>query len=211
MIARAILLALAPGLLSAGVVASGAGDHVPAPFAPISPTSWQPQPGDVILTAADDLVGSRIRSASGENAVYSHVGLVVASGRETVVIEATPFGTGTVALTSVDAFTTARGTTDLLIVRPRRRIDGDRLSAQAARLAEAAVPFDYDLDADDPSRLYCAELVFNLLADAGADLGGVGRVAMWIPLTGDRQVIAPDAFALAPSFERVFRRSRTPG
>lgn len=211
MTARAILLALAPGLLSAGVVASGAGDRVPAPLAPIPHASWQPQPGDVIVTAAEDVVGTQIRDASGENAIYSHVGLVVARGEGTAVVEASPFGAGTVAFASVEAFTTAPGITDLLILRPRDPIDGAGLSAQAARLAEEAVPFDYDLDADDPSRLYCAELVFNLLADAGADLRGVGRVAMWIPFTGDRQVIAPDAFALAPRFTRIFRRSRAPG
>lgn len=208
MIARAILLALAPGLLSAAVVAGGAADNIPAPLTPIPPSSWRPLPGDVILTAADDAIGTQIRTASGQNAVYSHVGLVVGRGGGVGVVEATPFGAGTVAFTSVEAFTTAPGLSELLVLRPRRRIDAARLSAEAMRLAAARVPFDYDLDADDPSRLYCGELVFNLLAAAGADLGGVDRVPIWLPLTGDRAVIVPNAFALATNFDRVARSVR---
>lgn len=216
MIARPILLALAPGLLGAAVVAAvvaaGAAERVAAPLAPIPLAAWQPLPGDIVLTAADDLIGARIRGASGDDAIYSHVGLVVAgSGGGIAVVEATPFGSGIVSLASVEGFTTAPNITDLLVLRPREPIDIARMSAQAGGLADARIAFDYDLDTDDPSRLYCAELVFNLLREAGADVSGIRRVAMWVPFTGERDVIVPDAFAHAPQFSRVFRRSRTPG
>ncbi len=207
--ARTILLALTPGLLSAAVLASGAAEPVRPPLAPISPAVWQPRAGDVIVTAADDVIDAQIRNASGKDAGYSHIGLVVARGDGLAVIEATPFGAGTVAFKSVEAFTTDPGLVDLLVVRPRAPFDAERLSAEATRLADAAVPFDYDLDADDPSKLYCAELVFNLLRHSGVDLTGVRRAPMWIPLTGERDVIPPQAFAIAPQFERVARRTRT--
>lgn len=208
MAARAILLALAPGLLGAAVVAGGAADRIPPPLAGISAERWQPRPGDVILTSADDLVGTRIRAASGDGAIYSHVGLVVARGDRLAVIEATPFGAGTVAYTDLTAFTTDPGLEEIAILRPRDALDSARLNREASRLAEARVAFDYDLDADDGASLYCAELVANLLRVAGVDLAGLRRVTVHVPTLGERDVIVPNAFALLPQLDAVATQIR---
>lgn len=205
---RAILLAFAPALLGAAVVAGGAADRIRPPLAPISADRWQPRPGDVILTSADDLVGTQIRSASGDNALYSHVGLVVARGDGLAVIEATPYGAGTVAFADLAAFTTDPGIEEIAILRPRVAIDADALNREAARLAEARVAFDYELDADDAGTLYCAELVVNVLGSGGLDLTGIGRDRIYVPMTGEREVIMPNAFAAAPGLALVARQSR---
>ncbi len=205
---RAILLALAPALLGAAVVAGGAADRIRPPLAPISADRWQPRPGDVILTSADDLVGTQIRRASGNGALYSHVGLVVARGDGLAVIEATPYGSGTVAYADLTAFTTDPGIEEIAILRPRAPLDSDRLNREAARLAEARIAFDYELDADDDSSLYCAELVVNLLREGGLDLTGIRRDSIYVPMTGERDVIMPNAFANVSALEPIARQSR---
>lgn len=205
------MLALAPALLGAAVVAGGAADRIRPPLPSIAAASWQPRPGDIILTSADDAVGLQIRGASGDGAIYSHVGLVVARGDGLAVIEATPFGAGTVAYADIDRFTTDPSVDELVVLRPRRAFDAARLNAEAARLAEARVPFDYDLDSDDGSSLYCAELVVNLLTGAGVDLPAIPRTVMYVPLTGERAVIMPNAFASMPGLETVARQARPEG
>lgn len=208
MAARAILLALAPGLLGAAVVAGGAADRIRPPLAAISAERWQPRPGDVILTSSDDLIGTQIRDASGDGAIYSHVGLVVARGGRLAVIEATPFGAGVVAYADLAAFTTDPGLEQVAILRPRAPLDAARLSREAARLAEARTAFDYDLDTDDASSLYCAELVANLLRAGGVNLAGLRRVTMHVPMTGERDVVVPNAFALISELETIARQVR---
>lgn len=169
-----------------------------------------PQPGDVILTAADDLLGANIRNASGHDAVYSHIGLVVLRDGAPAVIEATPFGSGRVGFTDLAAFTRDPETSELLVLRPRAPIDAGRLAAQAERLAAADVPFDYDFDMADESALYCAELAYRLLAAAGVDVSGLRWTDMYIPLHGERRLVTPDAFAHSAALQPVFRR-RSPG
>lgn len=205
---RAILLALAPALLGAALVAGGAADRIRPPLEPIPAARWQPRPGDVILTSADDVVGTQIRSASGDDAVYSHVGLVVGTPHGPQVIEATPNGSGRVGYVAIDLFTTDATVDELVVLRPIAALDAAALDGEAARLAAAQIPFDYELDADDPASLYCAELVVNLLRAGGVDLPDLRRVAMWVPLTGERQVIVPNAFALVENLRPVARQSR---
>lgn len=202
------MLALAPALLGAAVVAGGAADRFRPPLPSISANRWQPRPGDVILTSADDLVGTQIRNASGQDALFSHVGLVVARGDGLAVIEATPYGAGTVAYADLAAFTTDPGIEEIAILRPTGPLDLDSLNREAARLAQARVQFDYELDADDPSSLYCGELVANLLRAGGADLSGLRRDNIYVPMTGERDVIMPNAFANVPALEPIARQSR---
>jgi len=204
---RAAAVALLPAVLVAGAVAQTP-NAVPEPprHLPIAPSQWQPRTGDVILRASADLVGRRIRAASGGGAVYSHVGLVVERAGGPAVIDVSPFGGGTVEFSDVGAFTTAGETTDLLILRPRGSFDPAGLEREAERLARTAVPFDYDLDLQDPAELYCAELVRNLLAEAGLEVGGLERRDIFLPFTGLRTVVVPDAFARTAALGPIFRR-----
>jgi hypothetical protein len=207
LLGRAAAFALLPGLLIAGAIAASplAAPTLPR-HPPIAAAEWQPQAGDVILLAADDLIGSRIRSASGNGAIYAHVGVVVTRGGVPHVAEVTPFGSGRVDFTDLAAFTTDGKTTDLLVLRPHAPIDAGRLTAEAERLAAAGIEFDYAFDMNDGSELYCAELAYRLLAAAGHDVSSVPWTEMYLPLHGDRNLVAPDAFAHAATLRPVFRR-----
>jgi hypothetical protein len=92
------------------------------------------------------------------------------------------------------------------VLRPRGSPDTARLAAEAERLAAAGTRFDYGFDMADASELYCAELAYRLLAAAGVDVGSVPWTRMYVPLHGERDLIAPDAFARAASLRPVFRR-----
>jgi len=204
------MLALLPALLGGGVIAMGSGSP-PAPRRPpIAVGDWQPRPGDVILTAADDSLDANIRGASGGQAAYSHVAVVVTRGGAPVVIEASPFGGGHVAYTDLAALTGDPKLSDLLILRPRSAIDTAALDGEAARLAQARVPFDYRFDMADGASIYCAELAFNLLRTAGLPLGDVPWIDLYVPFVGDRPMIIPDALTRSASLKPIYRR-RTPG
>jgi hypothetical protein len=207
LIQRAAAFVLLPGLLIAAAIAGSPVSSPPAaPHPPISVADWQPQAGDVILLASDDLVGSRIRSASGDAAIYSHVGIVVTRGGARQVAEISPFGSGRVDFTDLATFTTDGTTSDLLVLRPRAGLDAGRLASEAERLAGAGVEFDYAFDMAGASELYCAELVYHLLGAAGFDLSSVPWTQMHVPLHGERKLVVPDAFAHAPALQPVFRR-----
>jgi hypothetical protein len=190
------------------MIAGGAAERPAAPLPAISPHEWVPQPGDVILTASDDLLATNIRGASGHEAVFSHVALVVERGGGSAVIEATPFGDGKVGFAELDAFTRDPETTELLVLRPRSPVDGARLTAEAERLASARIQFDYSFDMADGAELYCAELVYRLLATAGFAVGTVPWTNMSIPFQGGRHLVTPDAFAHSAQLRPVFRRRK---
>jgi hypothetical protein len=205
---RAAILALLPGLVTAAAVGDLHGVRATAPPPPpISAVQWRPQPGDLVFRASEDVVGSGIRASSGDAAIYSHVGIVVTRGDRAFVLDVSPFGTGTVNFNEVDSFTRDPATTDLLIVRPRAGLDHGRLNQAAERLAAAGIPFDYDFDMSDSRQLYCAELAYNLLRDAGVDLSSVAWIDMYVPLVGNRYMVTPDALARATTLARVWRRT----
>lgn len=206
MTGRALLLSLVPALLGGAMIVGGATERPAAPLPAISPREWVPQPGDVVLTAADDLIGANIRRASGESAVFSHVGLVVLRDGAPAVIEATPFGSGKVAFADFDTFTRDAETTEMLVLRPSTTIDARRLRDEAERLAAIGIKFDYAFDMADASELYCAELVYHLLGTAGLDLGSLPWTQMYVPLHGERRLVVPDAFTHATALQPVFRR-----
>jgi hypothetical protein len=207
MLRRAAAFALLPAVaLAAGTAGTPPGEESAPRRPPIASADWQPQAGDVILRASDDLVGARIRTASGEHAVYSHVGLVVTDAGEPVVADVSPFGSGRVEFTNLQEFTTDGTITDLLVVRPREPVDAARLEREAQRLIAAGIEFDYGFDMADASQLYCAELAYHLLRAAGADVSSVPWTRMHVPLHGERNLIAPDAFARSPALQPVFRR-----
>jgi hypothetical protein len=183
---------------------------VAQPQPPISLADWEPRAGDVILRASADLVGSRIGTASGERAIYSHVGLVVARDGRPQVIDISPYGSGRVEFTNLAAFTTDGEITDLLVLRPLSPLDTARLEAEAERLAAAGIKFDYSFDMADASELYCSELTYHLLRAAGVDVAAIPWTRMYVPLHGERDLIAPDAFAHAASLRPVFRRRVPP-
>lgn len=204
---RAATFALLPVLLVAGAWAASHGIAPPERRPAIAAADWQPRPGDVILTAADDMLGSRIASASGDSAVYSHIGVVVEKDGRPAVIESSPLGEGHVAYADLAAFTTDPNLSDLLILRPAAPVDGATLSRDAAALAAAKVPFDFALDMSDDARIYCAELAYKLLARSGVDMSGIAWIDADVPLSGRRRLVTPDAFARLPGMQAVYRRA----
>jgi hypothetical protein len=126
------------------------------------------------------------------------------------VIDISPYGSGRVEFTNLAAFTTDGEITDLLVLRPLSPLDTARLEAEAERLAAAGIKFDYSFDMADASELYCSELTYHLLRAAGVDVAAIPWTRMYVPLHGERDLIAPDAFAHAASLRPVFRRRVPP-
>jgi hypothetical protein len=204
---RAAALALLPCLVSAAAVGD-VSHEAPRmePLPPIDRAVWEPRTGDLILRASTDVVGDRIRAASGSDAVFSHVGMVVMRAGRPAVIDVSPFGSGVVEFTDIARFTTDPATTDLLVLRPAAAFDARRLETEADRLARARVGFDYDFDMADRSEIYCAELAYHLLAVAGMDLSSVRWTDIYMPFAGERRLVTPDALAHIAGMTPVTRR-----
>jgi len=202
-----VALCVAPVVVAAAAVSPRPPLH---PLAPISAAEWQPRAGDVIFRASEDVIGGQIRAASGDDAVYSHVGMVVEHGGRPMVVDVSPFGGGTVKFTDVGTFTEDPEISGILVARPRHGIDGAALSRRAERIAADGVAFDYSFDMQDARELYCAELVYTLLQGAGADLRSVEWSNMYIPMRGLQPLVTPDALARSAALVPLVRRVSEP-
>jgi len=112
-----------------------------------------------------------------------------------MVLDVSPFGNGHAKLTPIAAFIAEPTTVRVGVMRSKLPIDFVALNNAAAAIVRRQVPFDYAFDTSDDSALYCSELAYKVLRDAGVSWTGVHTQRMSMLLASDREVITPDALA----------------
>ena len=167
----------------------------PQPFAATVLRRWRPRAGDVVFRASGDVIGDAIRARPGAAGRFSHVGVVVDLTGTPMILDVSPFGTGHVKLLTIAEFVAGPTTSRVEIMRPKLPLDIVALNAEATAIVQHHVPFDYAFDTEDDRALYCSELVFKILHKAGVRWTDVRTQRMTILLSGDRDVITPDALA----------------
>ncbi len=148
-----------------------------------------------MFRASGDVISDAVRARSGSAGRFSHVGVVVTITGTPMVLDVSPFGTGHAGLHTIAAFVDEQATVRVLVMRPRQPVVVRKLDRYAADIVRRRVSFDYAFDANDDSRLYCSELVYKALRKAGVSWADVQTQRMNVLLTGDRDVITPDALA----------------
>lgn len=197
----ACLLGLA-ALLVAGACATGDGGRQ-------SPASASPdielgtlRAGDVLLRRGTSLNSHAVLLADRASH-YSHVGLVAEKDGALVVVNSVP-GTeedaGGVRAEPVASFLSPDKAIAWTALRLAADPDGvaPRAATAALALAERKASFDDDFDLEDPSEIYCTELVWLAYRGAGLDLVDGTFDSIDFPLVPARTVILPSRIQHSP-------------
>lgn len=133
--------------------------------------------GDLAFRCGEGLFSRAVTSVETEG-VYSHVGVLVRDGADWKVVHAVPGEKeGPADFDRVKAedpecfFAPARASAGALAHTGLAGTDAlERLRNTALSWARDSVRFDGKYDLEDPSRLYCTELVWRLYLQEGIDL-----------------------------------------
>lgn len=138
--------------------------------------------GDLALrqgTGLDSEAVLRLDSAGGQ---YSHIGIVVSDNGKWKVVHAVPGesrdGIDRVKIEPIDTFFLSTRAAHGAVMRLRgcSAVAAREAAQSAARLA--GVPFDYNYNWQDTTRLYCTQLIAVAYSSAGIDLlSGVPRLS----------------------------------
>lgn len=138
--------------------------------------------GDLALrqgTGLDSEAVLRLDSAGGQ---YSHIGIVVNDNGKWKVVHAVPGesrdGIDRVKIEPIDTFFLSTRAAHGAVMRLRgcSAVAAREAAQSAARLA--GVPFDYNYNWQDTTRLYCTQLIAVAYSSAGIDLlSGVPRLS----------------------------------
>jgi hypothetical protein len=176
------------------------------------PTHWKGQlrDGDILFRRGKEAVSEVVLGLDPRSA-YSHVGIVVFNGSETLVVHAVPAEAhgeeDAVKLEPVARFLAADHALGMAVYRLHEAPDHTSVAPpmiaarEAFRLAQAHTPFDSAFDLDTPDQLYCTELVWHVYRKAGIDLAPnppSKRVLLW-----SGRYITPSALQFSPLIERV--------
>lgn len=164
-------------LVAASVVAITPGAAVP-PSAIISqhraPPTWERldlKDGDLIFRAGTDLA-ARIILSQGQEAVYSHVGLIVLQGKRPWVLHAIPDEPDTkggVLLEPLESFGAPEHASRTAIYRLPGLSPIQRQQIRRYAIAQLGKPFDMDFSLRSEDAFYCTELALKALLAAGID------------------------------------------
>lgn len=149
--------------------------------------------GDLILRTGRDLM-ARVVLAQGDEARYSHVGIVSMRGRDAFVVHAMPDEDdrpGGVRKESIAAFYAPSKASAVAVYRVEGLSEGARHVIADYALGQIGKPFDDSFRYSDDSSLYCTELVLKSLAAGKAELAPVTETVQ--VLTIDESVYPPDA------------------
>lgn len=138
--------------------------------------------GDLALrqgTGLDSEAVLRLDSAGGQ---YSHIGIVVSDNGKWKVVHAVPGesrdGIDRVKIEPIDTFFLSTRAAHGAVMRLRgcSAVAAREAAQSAARLV--GVPFDYNYNWQDTTRLYCTQLIVVAYSSAGIDLlSGVPRLS----------------------------------
>lgn len=149
--------------------------------------------GDLIFRTGRDLM-ARVVLAQGDEARYSHVGIVTMQGRDAFVVHAMPdedARPGGVRKEHLAEFYAPSKASAVAVYRVEGLSEAERHAIADHALGQIGKPFDDNFRYSDDSSLYCTELVLKSLAAGKADLAPATETVQ--VLTIDESVYPPDA------------------
>ena len=149
--------------------------------------------GDLVFRTGTDVLANLVMSQA-DDARFSHVGMIMNSGTQRLVVHALP-GDGAhgggVQIEALADFTANRVARSVAYYRAPE-LDGEsRAAAVRYLLSQAGRPFDYRFRYSEDEALYCTELVLKALAAANVMLAPTME-RVFFPTLGEG-AIPPDA------------------
>jgi hypothetical protein len=154
--------------------------------------------GDIICRLGDRLWSGYFRDVSLTDKRYSHVGIVHINNGTVTVINAeggTEQGRNFVNESALGDFLSVARTAGVYRIKST---EGDQISALA--MEYMGVPFDWQFDMRDESKLYCTELVYVVLKRLLPELQ-----LRTVYIKGlDKEIIPPEAISRSEYFSEVY-------
>lgn len=159
--------------------------------------------GDLIFRRGRDMI-SRMVMSQGEDAQFSHVGVVVRRGGRIMVVNAMPAEgdtPGGVIEEPLSSFASEESAARAVLYRMDGLNDSQRQKIDGYVLSQMGKPFDDQFSMKDDGRMYCAELAVKAYRAAGVDLAA--QVKPIHLMTIDEGVIIPDRLSRIPSLKEI--------
>ena len=147
----------------------------PQPQDSILPAGFELRAGDVVFRRGGSMM-SRSVVALDAHGRYSHVGIVVDSSGQKMVVHAVPGepdfagDEDRVKMDAPERFFSSVNAIVGEVCRPADSLSAAHAAQEALRIYRRHVLFDHDYDADDTTRMYCTEVVALAYERAGVAL-----------------------------------------
>jgi hypothetical protein len=154
--------------------------------------------GDIICRLGDRLWSQFIKDASVDDKRYSHIGIIRVSGGQVTVIHAegtTKLAKDYVKEVPLDEFLEIARAVGIYRIKD---IDGRLVSSTAMQFL--GVPFDWQLDIGDSSKIYCTELLYVVLKRIAPELE-LGTTYM---KEVGKDIIPLEAISNSEHFEEIY-------
>ena len=154
--------------------------------------------GDIICRLGDRLWSQFFSNMSLTDKRYSHIGIIHINDGIVTVINAeggTEDGKNFVNITTLDDFLNVARTAGIYRIN---NTDGDKISALA--MEYIGVPFDWEFDMNDESKIYCTELLYivlkRLLPDLKLNTVYINQL--------NKEIISPEAISGSEYFSEIY-------
>ena len=157
------------------------------PFRSILPETVELRAGDVVFRRGGGLTSRAVLMADAQGQ-YSHIGIVVDSAGQKMIVHAVPGepdfegDEDRVKMDTPEQFFSSQFTLIGEVCRPHDSLVALRAAEVAKQQYYKRVRFDHDYDDSDPSRMYCTELVSYAFHQAGIDIVGSERHHVDLPI-----------------------------
>jgi len=196
------------------ILTGGGGQPVSHPALPPAamPHGDGLQPGDLVFRASDSWAGRVVRTVDGDTP-FTHVGIVVSTGEDPLVVHAAPGSAGEhggVRAEPLSRYFSSVHARSGAVWRPVGIPSPVRQQAAqvAVGMATTGVRFDDGFDLATGDRVYCTELVWRAWQAVGLDLTAGRRDT--VSLLGLRHVlILPSTLLKGGKLTRVAPQART--
>jgi hypothetical protein len=157
------------------------------------------QEGDLLLRRGGTFVSTLISRAFPKAEGMSHCGIIVQSGDAWRIIHSISGSISEsdgIRIDPISSFASKAKDGKIYHIKPIFEVDRQKIVQTAELFLMQQLAFDHDFDLDDPSKMYCSELVRAVYLDAGSrdvfayknvagkalvDLGGFFDESYWIP------------------------------
>lgn len=172
------------------------------------PSNVKLEAGDVVLRCGSGITSNAVRFAD-KGGSYSHVGIVVDSAGQMMVVHAvpdehdTPNDEDRVKMDHAETFFSSMRTDNGLVLRHNDSTKTSKAAQEAYRIYRKGMLFDHDYDDRDTSRMYCCELVEYAYRKAGVSIVGDRRHDINLPAMEFNHVMLPSDFVNSDRLTKI--------
>jgi hypothetical protein len=164
------------------------------------PDTVKLRPGDVVFRRGGGLTSHVVVNADREGQ-YSHVGIVVDSAGQMLIVHAVPGehdfegDVDRVKANTPQQYFSTEYTSIGEVLRPADSVVGRNAAEVAWRVYQRHTLFDHDYDDSDTTRMYCTELVAFAYRQAGHDIDEGRKHSVNLPILQGECLFPSDIYA----------------